>query len=169
MEAAVEDQREIDLKSSRSVLERSTRNTTFIAESIGSSAKARPGWEAPCTRPRRLHTPFFWLKAMARTRPWACARPEVCKRPSFCTWDRACIRPRAESHPLSLGSGTESKGAERKGSAIRWEPVPGSQFARARALPCPGARGAGCRRDAERRAPCRRPDHATGTQFPRMS
>lgn len=43
-------------------MERSTRTVTFIVESIGSSAKAPPsGGGTTCTRPRRLHTPFFWL------------------------------------------------------------------------------------------------------------
>ena len=50
-------------------MERSTRSATFIAESIGSSAKAPPGWKAPCTRPRRLHTPFFGLKGYGQHTP----------------------------------------------------------------------------------------------------
>lgn len=44
-------------------MERSTRSATFIAQSIGSRAKAPPRWRgATCPPPHCLHTPFFWLK-----------------------------------------------------------------------------------------------------------
>lgn len=103
------------------MMERSTRSATFIAERIGSSAKTPPGWGEPCPRPRRLHTPG----SLRTTRSLQASL--------FCTslflhvGRRLHTPPRAESQPLPQGSGTE-----RKGSAIRWGPVPGSLLARAR-------------------------------------
>lgn len=139
-------------------MERSTRSATFIAQSIGSRAKAPPGWRgATCPPPHCLHTPFFWLKGNGPHTPGSLRTTRSLQASLLLhVGTEPAHAPALESHPLSPGAGAESKGLSAKGLRSG-----GDRFQEtcsgALGPKWPGAEGL---RDIES------PAASTGTQFP---